>query len=78
MIEGLRTRIDVDEAWGTVINRNAVRPVLGLPLLVYGKGGQTRGFISLEDSVNALEILINNLLKKESSELLTNLWSYTV
>ncbi|PVU74477.1 NAD-dependent dehydratase [Acidianus hospitalis] len=60
VIEGLRTRIDVDEAWGTVINRNAVRAVLGLPLLVYGKGGQTRGFISLEDSVNALEILINN------------------
>lgn len=58
--ESLRTRFDFDEVWGTVVNRFCVEAVLGLPLTPYGKGGQTRGFISLEDSVEALRLLIEN------------------
>jgi len=58
--ESLRTRFDFDETWGTVINRYCVEAVLGLPLTPYGKGKQTRGFISLEDSVEALRILLEN------------------
>jgi UDP-sulfoquinovose synthase len=58
--EGLRTRFDFDETWGTVVNRFCVETILGLPLTPYGKGGQTRGFISLEDSMEALRILIEN------------------
>ncbi|QKR00047.1 NAD-dependent epimerase/dehydratase family protein [Metallosphaera tengchongensis] len=58
--EELRTRFDFDETWGTVINRYCVEAVLGLPLTPYGKGKQTRGFISLEDSVEALRLLIEN------------------
>jgi Nucleoside-diphosphate-sugar epimerases len=54
------TRFDFDEVWGTVVNRYCVEAVLGLPLTPYGKGGQTRGFLSLEDSVEALRILIEN------------------
>ncbi|MEL9970646.1 MAG: UDP-sulfoquinovose synthase [Metallosphaera sp.] len=58
--EELRTRFDFDETWGTVINRYCVEALLGLPITPYGKGKQTRGFISLEDSVEALRLLIEN------------------
>lgn len=58
--ETLRTRFDFDETWGTVVNRFCVEAILGLPLTAYGKGGQTRGFISLEDSVEALKVLIEH------------------
>ncbi|TRM96691.1 NAD-dependent dehydratase, partial [Sulfolobus sp. B1] len=44
----------------TVVNRYCVEAVLGLPLTPYGKGGQTRGFISLEDSMQALTLLLEN------------------
>jgi nucleoside-diphosphate-sugar epimerase len=56
----LFTRFDFDEVWGTVINRYCVEAVLGMPLTPYGKGGQTRGFLSLEDSVEALRLLVEN------------------
>ncbi|MDT7861382.1 MAG: UDP-sulfoquinovose synthase [Saccharolobus sp.] len=58
--EKLRTRFDFDEVWGTVVNRYCVEAILGLPLTPYGKGGQTRGFISLEDSMQALTILLEH------------------
>jgi len=58
--ESLRTRFDFDETWGTVVNRFCVQAILGIPLTVYGKGGQTRGFLSLEDSMEALTLLLEN------------------
>ncbi|MBB5253918.1 UDP-sulfoquinovose synthase [Sulfurisphaera ohwakuensis] len=58
--ESLRTRFDFDETWGTVVNRFCVQAILGIPLTVYGKGGQTRGFISLEDSMEALTLLLEH------------------
>ncbi|MFQ1020417.1 UDP-sulfoquinovose synthase [Tardisphaera saccharovorans] len=56
----LRTRFDFDEVWGTVLNRYCVEAVAGLPLTPYGEGGQTRGFISLEDSITALSVLLEH------------------
>jgi nucleoside-diphosphate-sugar epimerase len=58
--ESLRTRFDFDEVWGTVVNRFCVEAILGIPLTVYGRGGQTRGFISLEDSMEALTLLLEH------------------
>ena len=58
--ESLRTRFDFDETWGTVVNRFCVQAILGIPLTVYGKGGQTRGFLSLEDSMEALALLLEH------------------
>jgi len=58
--ERLHTRFDFDEVWGTALNRFCVETVLGLPMTVYGRGGQTRGFISLTDSVQCLRIAIEN------------------
>jgi nucleoside-diphosphate-sugar epimerase len=58
--ESLHTRFDFDEVWGTVVNRFCVEAVLGLALTVYGKGEQKKAFISLEDSIEALRLLLEN------------------
>ena len=57
---GLRTRFDIDEVWGTALNRFCAQAIAGLPITPYGKGGQTRGFLSLEDSISCLDIAIHN------------------
>jgi nucleoside-diphosphate-sugar epimerase len=58
--DALLTRFDFDETWGTALNRFAVEAVLGLPITPYGAGGQTRGYIALEDSVQSLRIAVEN------------------
>ncbi|MCL5667480.1 MAG: NAD-dependent epimerase/dehydratase family protein [Candidatus Thermoplasmatota archaeon] len=57
---GLYTRYDIDEVWGTVLNRFCAQAVSGLPITPYGEGGQTRGFLPLEDSVTCLSIALDN------------------
>lgn len=54
----LRTRLDMDEWFGTVINRFVAQAVVGFPLTMYGAGEQTRGFISLEDAMQCMSRLI--------------------
>ncbi len=54
----LRTRFDLDEAFGTVINRYVTQAVVGYPLTVYGSGEQLRGFIALEDAMQCVVKLI--------------------
>lgn len=58
------SRLDSDEAAGTVINRFIVQALLGIPLTIYGEGKHQRGFISLNDSVQALMIAIENEAEK--------------
>ena len=58
--EELVTRLDFDSTWGTVINKYVVQAVLLGELLIYGKGRQTRGFLSLYDSINAMVLLLKN------------------
>jgi UDP-sulfoquinovose synthase len=53
---GLATRFDYDEVFGTVLNRMVVQAVLGLPLTVYGTGGQTRGLINIVDTVECIRL----------------------
>jgi nucleoside-diphosphate-sugar epimerase len=53
-------RCDTDECFGTVINRFVVQALLGEPLTIYGHGMHQRAFLSLNDSIQALEIAINN------------------
>ena len=55
----LYTRFDIDEVWGTALNRFCAQAVAGLPITPYGKGGQTRGFLSLEDSINCLDLALH-------------------
>jgi len=54
------TRFDFDEVFGTAINRFCAQAVIGHPLTVYGKGGQTRGFLALVDSIQCISILLKN------------------
>ena len=58
--KSLFTRFDFDGVWGTVLNRYCAEAVLGMPLTPYGKGGQVRAFLSLQDSMDALRLLIEN------------------
>jgi len=54
--EALINRFDYDEVFGTVLNRFCVEAAVGHPLTVYGKGGQTRGFLDIRDTVRCIEI----------------------
>src|SRR6202040_3355806 len=53
-------RFDYDEIFGTVLNRFCVQAAIGHPLTVYGKGGQTRGFLNIRDTVRCIEIACLN------------------
>jgi UDP-sulfoquinovose synthase len=54
--EALINRLDYDEVFGTVLNRFCVQAAIGEPLTVYGKGGQTRGFLDIRDTVRCVEL----------------------
>ncbi|MGD0514296.1 MAG: NAD-dependent epimerase/dehydratase family protein [Terriglobales bacterium] len=58
--EALINRFDYDEVFGTVLNRFCVQAAIGHPLTVYGKGGQTRGFLDIRDTVRCVEIACLN------------------
>lgn len=49
-----------DEIFGTVLNRFVVQAVAGYPLTVYGKGGQTRGYLNIKDTLQCLLLAAEN------------------
>ncbi|MFC1515778.1 NAD-dependent epimerase/dehydratase family protein [Thermodesulfobacteriota bacterium] len=49
-----------DELFGTVINRFIVQAVAGYPLTVYGKGGQTRGYLDIRDTLQCVHLSLKN------------------
>lgn len=53
-----------DELFGTVLNRFVVQAVAGYPLTVYGKGGQTRGYLNIKDTLNCVRLSLENPAKK--------------
>jgi len=61
----LYTRLDTDAAFGTVCNKFMVQAILGMDLTVYGMGEHKRGFITLNDSIQALMIAIKNDSKED-------------
>lgn len=61
--EALINRLDYDEVFGTVLNRFVVEAAIGHPLTVYGKGGQTRGFLDIRDTVRCIELVCENPAK---------------
>ncbi|WIX75335.1 NAD-dependent epimerase/dehydratase family protein [Amycolatopsis carbonis] len=56
----LATRFDYDAVFGTVLNRFVIQAVLGQPLTVYGKGGQTRGLLDIRDTVECIRLAVEN------------------
>jgi UDP-sulfoquinovose synthase len=60
MDELLINRLDYDGIFGTALNRFCIQAAIGHPLTVYGKGGQTRGFLDIRDTVRCIELAIAN------------------
>jgi UDP-sulfoquinovose synthase len=58
--EDLINRFDYDEVFGTVLNRFCAQAAVGHPLTVYGKGGQTRGYLDIRDTVRCIELACLN------------------
>jgi UDP-sulfoquinovose synthase len=56
----LETSFHYDEVFGTALNRFCVQAVAGLPLTVYGKGGQSRGFLNIRDTLRCVELVLSN------------------
>ncbi len=56
----LINRFDYEEVFGTVLNRFCIQAAIGHPLTVYGKGGQTRGFLDIRDTVRCIELACEN------------------
>ena len=49
-----------DDIFGTVVNRFLVQAISGVPLTVYGEGGQTRGYLNLIDTLQCVRLAADN------------------
>ncbi|MDC3091780.1 NAD-dependent epimerase/dehydratase family protein [Rickettsiales bacterium] len=58
--ERLNTCFYYDSVFGTIINRFVVQALNGVPLTVYGKGNQKRGYINIKDTLKCIHIAISN------------------
>jgi UDP-sulfoquinovose synthase len=56
----LATRFDYDDVFGTALNRFCVQAVIGHPLTVYGRGGQTRGYLNIVDTLRCVELAVEH------------------
>lgn len=56
----LKTIFNYDEIFGTIINRFIVQAIVDYPLTVYGKGGQTRGYLNIKDTLQCIHISEQN------------------
>ena len=63
----LKSIFNYDELFGTIVNRFITQAVIGFPLTVYGKGGQTRGYINIKDTLQCVYLSFEN--RAEQGEL---------
>lgn len=56
----LYNRIDYDGVFGTALNRFCIQAAVGHDLTVYGKGGQTRAFLDIRDTLQCVELAAMN------------------
>ena len=52
----LKTIFNYDEIFGTIVNRFITQAVVGYPLTVYGRGGQTRGYLNIKDTLQCVHM----------------------
>lgn len=62
--ERLIPNFHYDDIFGTLVNRFITQAVAGVPLTVYGKGGQTRGYLNLIDTLQCVELAMNTPVEK--------------
>eukprot|EP00227_Mantoniella_beaufortii_P013438 CAMPEP_0197599282 /NCGR_PEP_ID=MMETSP1326-20131121/31022_1 /TAXON_ID=1155430 /ORGANISM="Genus nov. species nov., Strain RCC2288" /LENGTH=482 /DNA_ID=CAMNT_0043166229 /DNA_START=63 /DNA_END=1511 /DNA_ORIENTATION=- len=60
MAPELINRLDYDAVFGTALNRFCIQAAVGHPMTIYGKGGQTRGFLDIRDTVRCIQIACDN------------------
>lgn len=58
------SRLDTDGCFGTVLNKFIVQAMLGIPLTIFGEGKHQRGFLALQNSVDAVMLSIENPPKR--------------
>ena len=58
--EELYPFFNYDELFGTVLNRFLVQAATDYPLTVYGKGGQTRGYLNIKDTMQCIRLAVAN------------------
>jgi UDP-sulfoquinovose synthase len=56
----LATSFHYDEVFGTALNRFCVQAAIGHPLTVYGRGGQTRGYLNIRDTMACITLAVEN------------------
>jgi UDP-sulfoquinovose synthase len=61
--EKVSTSFHYDDVFGTALNRFCVQAAAGIPLTVYGQGGQRRGFLNIRDTLRCVELAIVNPAK---------------
>lgn len=60
----LKPNFHYDDIFGTVLNRFMVQAVAGVPLTVYGKGGQTRGYLNILDTLQCVSLALENPVER--------------
>ncbi len=53
-----------DDIFGTAVNRFLIQAIAGVPLTVYGKGGQTRGYLNIRDTLSCVELAVKSPVDK--------------
>ncbi|MBI4665156.1 MAG: NAD-dependent epimerase/dehydratase family protein [Nitrospinae bacterium] len=64
MDEQLIPNFHYDDIFGTVVNRFITQAVAGIPLTIYGKGGQTRGYLNINDTLQCVDLAMANPVGK--------------
>lgn len=59
----LKTIFNYDEIFGTIVNRFIVQAIVDYPLTVYGKGGQTRGYLNIKDTLQCVDMSVRKPAK---------------
>ncbi|WP_457653748.1 NAD-dependent epimerase/dehydratase family protein [Rhodocaloribacter sp.] len=62
--ERLLPNFHYDDIFGTLVNRFLVQAVAGVPLTVYGKGGQVRGYLNLNDTLQCVDLAMHNPVER--------------
>jgi UDP-sulfoquinovose synthase len=53
-----------DDIFGTAVNRFLIQAIAGVPLTVYGKGGQTRGYLNIRDTLQCVDLAVRSPVAK--------------
>ena len=59
-----------DDIFGTALNRFLIQAVINVPLTVYGKGGQTRGYLNINDTMDCVKLSLLNPPKDSNLRIL--------